>query len=88
MGMEHSHSLGYAVINDKDKESLKEILRQASWKWCKEKKITKADVLGFDYEMGLDFEIAKKFGIDIQFKVIPREVFDRKAVEKGQVKFL
>ncbi|MBU1894754.1 MAG: hypothetical protein KJ983_02930, partial [Candidatus Omnitrophica bacterium] len=52
-----------------------------------EKKITKADVLGFDYEMGLDFEQAKKFGIDIQFKVIPREVFDKKAVEKGQVKF-
>ncbi len=54
---------------------------------CKEKKITKADVLGFDYEMGLDFEGAKKLGIDIQFKVIPREVFDKKAVEKGQVKF-
>ncbi len=56
-------------------------------KECKEKGITKADVLGFDYEMGLDFETAKKFGIDIQFKVIPREVFDKKAVEKGQVKF-
>ena len=54
---------------------------------CKEKKITKADVLGFDYEMGLDFESAKQFGIDLQFKVIPREVFDKKAVEKGQVKF-
>ena len=54
---------------------------------CKEKKITKADVLGFDYEMGLNFEQAKKFGIDVQFKVIPREVFDKKAVEKGQVKF-
>jgi DNA modification methylase len=54
---------------------------------CKEKKITKADVLGFDYEMGLDFEQAKKLGLDIQFKVIPREVFDKKAVEKGQVKF-
>jgi adenine specific DNA methylase Mod len=54
---------------------------------CKEKKITKADILGFDYEMGLDFESAKKFGIDVQFKVIPREVFDKKAVEKGQVKF-
>jgi len=54
---------------------------------CKEKKITKADVLGFDYEMGLDFESAKKIGIDVQFKVIPREVFDKKAVEKGQVKF-
>ena len=54
---------------------------------CKEKKITKVDVLGFDYEMGLDFESAKKLGIDVQFKVIPREVFDKKAVEKGQVKF-
>jgi len=54
---------------------------------CKEKKITKADVLGFDYEMGLDFEQAKKMGIDVLFKVIPREVFDKKAVEKGQVKF-
>ncbi|MFA6336883.1 MAG: site-specific DNA-methyltransferase [Candidatus Paceibacterota bacterium] len=54
---------------------------------CKEKNITKADVLGFDYEMGLDFESAKQFGIDLQFKVIPREVFDKKAVEKGQVKF-
>ena len=56
-------------------------------KECKEKGITKADVLGFDYEMGLDFEAAKKFGINVQFKVIPREVFDKKAVEKGQVKF-
>ncbi len=54
---------------------------------CREKEITKADVLGFDYEMGLDFESAKKFGIDVKFKVIPREVFDKKAVEKGQVKF-
>ena len=54
---------------------------------CKEKKITKADILGFEFEMGMDFETAKKYGIDVQFKVIPREVFDKKAVEKGQVKF-
>ena len=56
-------------------------------KECKEKGITKVDVLGFDYEMGLDFEETKKQGLDIQFKKIPREVFDKKAVEKGQVKF-
>lgn len=54
---------------------------------CQEKKITKADVLGFDYEMGVNFDDAKKRGLDILFKVIPREVFDKKAVEKGQVKF-
>ena len=56
-------------------------------KECKDKGITKVDVLGFDYEMGLDFQEYKKDGIDIVFKIIPREVFDKKAVEKGQVKF-
>ena len=49
--------------------------------------ITKVDVLGFDYEMGLDVSRAKEFGVDIALKIIPREVFDKKAVEKGQVKF-
>ncbi len=56
-------------------------------KECKEKGITKVDVLGFDYEMGLDFSQYKEQGIDIAFRIIPREVFDKKAVEKGQVKF-
>lgn len=54
---------------------------------CKGKGITKVDVLGFDYEMGLDFGEYKDQGIDIVFRIIPREVFDKKAVEKGQVKF-
>lgn len=54
---------------------------------CKEKGITKVDVLGFDYEMGLDFGEYQDQGIDIAFRIIPREVFDKKAVEKGQVKF-
>lgn len=54
---------------------------------CKENKITKFDVLGFDYEMGLDFSEMSKHGVDVQFKVIPREVFDKRAVEKDQVKF-
>ncbi len=64
-------------------------------KECKEKGITKADVLGFDFEMGIDFSAGggsafggeSARGLDIKFKRIPREVFDKKAVEKGQVKF-
>jgi len=56
-------------------------------KECKEKGITKIDVLGFDYEMGLDFSQYKDQGIDIAFRIIPREVFDKMAVEKRQVKF-
>lgn len=56
-------------------------------KECGDKGITKVDVLGFDYEMGLDLSIYKDDGIDIAFRIIPREVFDKQAVEKGQVKF-
>ena len=53
----------------------------------KDKNLTKVDVLGFDYEMGMDLQEYKDQGIDIAFRIIPREVFDKKAVEKGQVKF-
>jgi len=54
---------------------------------CKDKGITKIDILGFDYEMGLDFQEYNSQGIDVAFRIIPREVFDKKAVERGQVKF-
>ncbi len=54
---------------------------------CLEKHITKVDVLGFDWEMGLEVDQFKNQGIDLQLRVIPREVFDKQAVEKGQVKF-
>jgi SAM-dependent methyltransferase len=54
---------------------------------CKNKNFTKIDVLGFDYEMGMDLQDYRDQGIDIAFRIIPREVFDKKAVEKDQVKF-
>lgn len=54
---------------------------------CQDKGITKVDILGFDYEMGLDFQEYATQGIDIIFRIIPREVFDKKAVERGHVKF-
>lgn len=56
-------------------------------KELKEKNITKVDVLGFDYEMGLIFDEFITQGMDIAFKIIPREVFDKRAVERGQVNF-
>jgi len=54
---------------------------------CKDKQLTKVDVLGFDYEMGMDIQEYQDQGIDIAFRIIPREVFDKRAVEKGQVNF-
>ncbi len=54
---------------------------------CKQKNLTKIDVLGFDYEMGLNFSEYSDEGIDVSFKIIPREVFDKRAVERGQINF-
>ena len=57
---------------------------------CKEKLITNVDVLGFEFEMGLLPYVQqemKSVGVDLRLRNIPREIFDKRAVEKGQVKF-
>lgn len=57
---------------------------------CRNKHITKVDVLAFEFEMGLFPNMlneAEKLGIDIAPRYIPAEVFDRRAVEKNQVVF-
>ena len=57
---------------------------------CRQKRITKADILGFEFEMGLFPNIqeeAKSKGIDLAMKYIPRDVFDKRAIEKSQVAF-
>ncbi len=57
---------------------------------CRKKHITKVDLLGFEFEMGLFPNVldeAKAKGIDIAPKYIPAEVFDKRAVDKGQVVF-
>ncbi len=57
---------------------------------CLEKKITKVDVLAFEFEMGLFPNIqeeAKSKGVDLALKYIPRDVFDKRAIEKSQVIF-
>jgi len=53
-------------------------------------KITKIDILAFEFEMGLFPHIqeeAKQRGVSLTLKHIPREVFDKRAVEKNQVVF-
>jgi hypothetical protein len=57
---------------------------------CRKKHITKVDILGFEFEMGLFPNVldeARAKGIDIAAKHIPVEVFDKRAVEKNQVVF-
>ena len=55
-----------------------------------DKQITKIDVLAFEFEMGLFPRIqeeAKEHGVDLALKYIPRDVFDKRAIEKNQVVF-
>lgn len=55
-----------------------------------EKGITKVDILAFEFEMGLSpaaQDDAKNKGVDVALKYIPREVFDKRAIEKDQVVF-
>ena len=57
---------------------------------CRKKHITRVDILGFEFEMGLFPNVldeARAKGIDIAPKYIPVEVFDKRAVEKNQVVF-
>ena len=57
---------------------------------CREKRISRVDILAFEFEMGLFPNIqeeARAKGIDLALKYIPREVFDKRAIEKSQVVF-
>ena len=57
---------------------------------CRKKHITKVDILGFEFEMGLFPNVldeARAKGIDVAPKYIPADVFDKRAVERNQVVF-
>lgn len=52
--------------------------------------VSRIDILGFEFEMGLSpraVDEAKAKGVAVALRYIPKDVFDRRAVEKGQVSF-
>ena len=60
---------------------------------CKTNLITQVDVLGFEFEMSLTGdksyikEELREKGVDIRLRYIPQDIFDKRAVDKKQVKF-
>jgi site-specific DNA-methyltransferase (adenine-specific)/adenine-specific DNA-methyltransferase len=57
---------------------------------CRKRGATRVDLLAFEFEMGLFpavLEEARGKGIDLVPRYIPAEVFDKRAVDKGQVVF-
>ena len=62
-----------------------ELVQQA-----REQKVLELDLLAFEFGMGVVPEAiadANKLGVKLNLKIIPREVFDKKAVADGAVKF-
>ena len=52
--------------------------------------ISRVDILGFEFEMGISpamSDSAKEQGLTLTVRYIPNEVFDKRAVSKGQIKF-
>ncbi len=57
---------------------------------CRKKHLTRVDILGFEFEMGLFPQImdeAERKGVNLAMKYIPANVFDQRAVQKNQVVF-
>jgi adenine-specific DNA-methyltransferase len=53
-------------------------------------RVTKLDIIGFEFEMGLAPRVqdeARAKGVALALRYIPKDVFDRRAVERGQVVF-
>ncbi len=57
---------------------------------CRQHRASRVDVLGFEFEMGLVPYVRDEVraqGVMMSLKYIPKDVFDRRAVERGQVTF-
>lgn len=57
---------------------------------ARKQRISRVDVLGFEFEMGLvphAQDEARAKGVALALRYIPKDVFDRRAIEKGQVTF-
>jgi SAM-dependent methyltransferase len=57
---------------------------------AKKQGITRLDILGFEFEMGIKpamADEAQEDGLTLTLRYIPNDVFDKRAIAKGQVKF-
>ncbi len=71
-----------APITQDDVRSVIEAARSAA--------LARADILGFEFEMGISpamIDEAQEVGVSLTLRYIPRDVFDKRAIAKGDVKF-
>ena len=79
----------YVVVGPLDLPASRDLVDEMVLK-AKEKNVVELDILAFEFGMGVvpdAIEDAEKEGVKLNLKIIPREVFDKKAVADGAVKF-
>ena len=61
------------------------------FKECKKAGFSDLDILGWEWEMGLNDSVIKEakdlFDINLSLRIIPREVMDKRAVDAGDIEF-
>ncbi len=90
MGFFHGKNAGRLVVVGPINQPVGRLFVEEVITECRKRGASRVDVLAFEFEMGLFpavLDEAKHKGIDLAPKTIPPEVFDKRAVEKGQVRF-
>ncbi|WP_394999197.1 site-specific DNA-methyltransferase [Sphingomonas sp.] len=86
----HGHKAGaFVVIGALDSPVTETVVHDAV-EAARRMGIARIDVLGFEFEMGLAPRLvdeARAKGVAVALRYIPKDVFDRRAVDKGQVSF-
>ncbi|MES2301053.1 MAG: site-specific DNA-methyltransferase [Pseudomonadota bacterium] len=86
----HGHKAGaFVVIGALDSPVTETVVHDAV-DAARRMGIGRIDVLGFEFEMGLAPRLvdeARAKGVAVALRYIPKDVFDRRAVDKGQVSF-
>jgi len=89
-GFFHGHRNGRLVVIGPINLPVGRLFTEEVITECRKRGATRVDLLAFEFEMGLFpavLDEAKGKGIDLVPRYIPAEVFDKRAVDKGQVVF-
>jgi DNA modification methylase len=86
----HGEKAGAFVVIGALDSPVTESMVQEAVEAARRMAVTRIDVLGFEFEMGLApraVDEARAKGVAVALRYIPKDVFDRRAVDKGQVSF-
>ena len=89
-GMFHGEKNGRLVVVGPINLPVSRTFADSAARECRSRGASQADILAFEFEMGMCPQVqddARGLGVSLALKQIPRDVFDKRAVERGDVRF-